>query len=130
MLQERLRFTRQQRRQLAWLWRTYNDKMQSLLPKRQELLEAVNAADGPSAGLPIHQPGQTSPSTMLNPAEALVDHLKLAQVSRSPLPSTSTTASCRLSHVGTLTDHLKLAQVSCSPLPSILTICFIRLVPK
>ncbi|KAK9818677.1 hypothetical protein WJX74_004919 [Apatococcus lobatus] len=78
-VQDQLRFTRQQKKQLAWLWRTYNDKMQSLMPRRQQLMDSVNAADAITAGLPIHRPGQAANSTMLDPAEALVNHLKLMQ---------------------------------------------------
>lgn len=87
-VQERLRFTRQQKKQLAWLWRTYNDKMQSLMPRRQHLMDCVNSADALTAGLPIHRPGQPATSPMLDPAEALVDHLKLMQV----IPSASAQA--------------------------------------
>ena len=80
LAQELLKFTRQQKKQLAWLWKTYNDKMQSLMPRRQQLMESVNAADALTAGLPIHRPGQPATPPMLDPAEALVDHLKLMQV--------------------------------------------------
>ena len=85
-VQERLRFTRQQKKQLAWLWRTYNDKMQSLMPRRQHLMDCVNSADTLTAGLPIHRPGQPATPPMLDPAEALVDHLKLMQVTTCGVP--------------------------------------------
>ena len=84
-LQEQLHFTRQQRKQLAWLWRTYNEKMQSLMPRRQQLMDRVNAADALTTGLPIHRPGQAATS-MLGSAEALVDHLKLMQVTLCFIP--------------------------------------------
>ena len=87
LVQERLHFTRHQRQQLGWLWRTYNDKMQQLVPRQKELLSTLNATDSSTMGLPIHKPGASLAPELLGPAQALVDNLKLMQACRFPVPT-------------------------------------------
>ncbi|KAK9837383.1 hypothetical protein WJX84_011533 [Apatococcus fuscideae] len=79
-LKDRVNFSRWQWKQAEWLWTIYSRKMQELRPAQQQIVTSLNINNqAASNSLPIHQPGHHHLPALLDPAEALVDNIKLMQ---------------------------------------------------